>query len=451
MKFRLLALFLLLSLGLPGIRVNGQTTLTDLVRYSLEHSRDVKKAALQCEEADYLHKEIRGKGLPQISASGTYSRMFYNMDVPAWDDVSALIPADYQDMVKGMLEGMDEVSGVDMISAGVTATQLIYSQSYWVGLKTTQKTEELYSILKTKTDEDVIADVATGYYQAGSLMLQLQTIEKSMNNLKEIYRIAQLSYQNDFIKESDVNRLKVAITNLEVTRETLKNGVNIQTNYLKAIAGMPADTTLSIDTITLVKDFINHEHAEGFSIDNVPSYQALIKQQEIYNQQVKLSKATFVPTLAAFGKYSYSYYNMDPLYKGHSNYPAIGLSLSFPIFTSGTNYYKVKEDQLKAAQLKEDILKTNDLLTVNYNSARSEYETAGKMIASQTENRELALKVYNQTSMRYQEGMASMSDLLNVNSDYLQADNSLNQQILKYLTAEIKMLKASGNLNSLIK
>jgi len=47
--------------------------------------------------------------------------------------------------------------------------------------------------------------------------------------------------------------------------------------------------------------------------------------------------------------------------------------------------------------------------------------------------------------------MASMADLLNVNSDFLQADNSLNQQILKCKTAEIKMLKSSGNLKSLIK
>jgi len=45
--------------------------------------------------------------------------------------------------------------------------------------------------------------------------------------------------------------------------------------------------------------------------------------------------------------------------------------------------------------------------------------------------------------------MASMADLLNVNSDFLQADNSLNLQILKYKTSEIKMLKATGNLKQI--
>lgn len=129
----------------------------------------------------------------------------------------------------------------------------------------------------------------------------------------------------------------------------------------------------------------------------------------------------------------------------------IGLSLSMPIFTSGSNYSKIKQAQLKKAQLEEDILKTKDLLTVSYNNAYLEFQTAQNMLAAQRENKALALKVYHQTSLLYNEGMASMADLLNVNSDFLQADNSLNQQILKCKTAEIKMLKASGSLNSLFK
>ena len=128
----------------------------------------------------------------------------------------------------------------------------------------------------------------------------------------------------------------------------------------------------------------------------------------------------------------------------------LGLSFSMPIFTSGVNNAKVNKARIKQFQLRQDILKANDFLTISYNNAYSEYQTAREMLAVQKENRELALKVYSQTSLQYKEGMASMSDLLNVNSDFLQADNSFNQQILKCKIAEINMLKASGNLKSLI-
>lgn len=262
--------------------------------------------------------------------------------------------------------------------------------------------------------------------------------------------MAELSYQNDLVKESSVNRLKVTITNLEVTRQTIRNGIDIQLNYLKALAGMPGDTLLAIDTTRLISDFVANSPVNGFDALNVPSYRALIKQDEIYDQQVRLSKATFLPTIAAYGNLSYSAYNTTGEIRDFSNMNTLGLSFSMPIFTSGVNNAKVNKARIKQFQLRQDILKANDFLTISYNNAYSEYQTAREMLAVQKENRELALKVYSQTSLQYKEGMASMSDLLNVNSDFLQADNSFNQQILKCKIAEINMLKASGNLKSLI-
>ncbi len=451
------------TLGLLCHEASGQTILTGLVKYTLQHSRDIKKAELQLTETDYLRKEAIGHGLPQIEASATYSKMMLpevlipsgaNDQIMGITDllINESATAEQRQGIANSINGvLDKLSNLDALytgSLGIQVTQLIYSRSYWVGVKTAKKTQELYSILKAKTEEDVIAEVATGYYQAGSLMLQLETVEKQINNLKDLLRIAELSYKNDFLKESSVNRLQVTIANLEVVRETLQNGVDIQLNYLKALAGMPGDTLLTIDTRTLVEDFVSQEQA--FSLENVPSYRLMLKQDELYSQQVELSQAKFYPTVAAFGKFSYSSYNFSSEIDKLSNMNTFGLSLSIPIFSSGVNNAKLKQSQLKQAELREDILKASDLLAVNYNNAFLEYQTAGRMLAAQRQNRELALKVYNQTSLQYQEGMASMADVLNVNSDFLQADNSLNQQILKCKTARIKMLKATGNLKSLI-
>ncbi len=456
-----LNLFVLLAFFIPA---NAQTNLTNLVNYTLEHSRDIKKAGYQYEESDYKYREVLGQGLPQVEASGSYSKMILpdlNISPEASTQINGILDllinegtstedaARIKGTVNGMLQQISNIDALYTASAAIQITQLIYSQSYWVGLKTAKKSRELYSILKEKSEEDVIAEVANGYYQAGSLMLQLRTVDQSIKNLDEMHRIAQLSYQNDLIKESQVNRLKVTIANLQVTRQTIENGISIQLNYLKALAGMPADSLLKIDTTQMINDFTRRGDA-SFAVENVPAYQALLKQSELYSQQVKLAKATFYPTLAAFGKLNYSSYNTEAKIGSMNNMNTYGLSLSMPIFSSGANYAKIKQSQLKQAQLNEDIAKTKDLLTVSYTNAYLEYQTAFSLLAAQKENRELAQKVYNQTSLQYQEGMASMSDLLNVNSDFLQADNSYNQQILKCKTAEIKMLQASGQLKTLI-
>ena len=111
---------------------------------------------------------------------------------------------------------------------------------------------------------------------------------------------------------------------------------------------------------------------------------------------------------------------------------------------------KVKQSLLKQKQLDEDISQTKDLLKVDYQNSLSEYQTAQNLLVVQKDNRELAQKVYRQTMLQYQEGMASLADLLNVNSDFLQADNSYNQQVIKCKTSEIKMLKATGNLKNIV-
>lgn len=64
--------------------------------------------------------------------------------------------------------------------------------------------------------------------------------------------------------------------------------------------------------------------------------------------------------------------------------------------------------------------------------------------------KELANKVYEQVKLQFDEGMASLTDLLNVETSLLEAETLFNQQLLRYKLAEIEILKTTGKLQSLI-
>jgi outer membrane protein TolC len=426
-------------------RVSGQTRLADLINYALEHSTEIKKANLQVEENSYMRKEIHGQGFPQIEAMGNYSMMGLP-EITISDGLGQIIPQD----LMPLLQQLSNINALYTASAGVQVTQLLYSQSYLVGLKTARKSIELYELLRNKTREDVIEEVANSYYQSLALMLQLNTIDKSLKNLKDLYHMAELSYRNDMIRENDVNRLKVAITNLEVNRQTVSNVIDIQLNYLKVLAGMPADMVVKPDTSLMAAVITTDALKTVFAVENVPSYQLLLKQSEINGNQILLAKSKYMPVVAAYGQFNFSSYNTTPGINHLSNMNTIGARLSVPIFTSGVNRSRIKQSMLRKEQTDETILKTKDLLNISYSNARSEYETAISLLDVQRENRNLSQKVYNQTSAQFREGMSSMADVLNVNSDFIQAENSYNQQILKCRFSEIKMLKSTGNLNLLI-
>ena len=259
--------------------------------------------------------------------------------------------------------------------------------------------------------------------------------------------MTQLKYQSDMVKETDLNRLKVRITNLEVTNTQLENTIQMQLNYLKVISGMPLDSNLVIKPTA---DLSFKDPNLSFNVEDVPAFQVMLKQNEIYGLQVKKEKANYYPTLAAYGQFDYSAYTTENNYDTWTNMNTVGLNLTIPIFYSGSDYAKVKQAKYKQSQLQEDIEKTRDMLTIQYNNAILDYKTAQRLLAEEKENRDLAERVYEQTELQYNEGLASMADLLNVNSDLLSADNSYNQQMLKCKTAEIKILETSGRLKLLL-
>ncbi len=429
-----------------GAHSFAQQDLQKLIQYALEHSNDVKKAGYKQNEAFYKYRETLGQGLPQIEGSGSYSRINLGDLTSSLNDMSGMVDETTAAALGAMMSEWDKLY---MSSIGVQVTQLIYSQSYWTGLKTTKKNRELYDILKEKSDEDVIAEVANNYYQAGSLIMQLQTLNKSKANLEDLYKVVQLSYENDMVTETELNRIKVSIVNLKTSILSVNNAIGIQKNYIKALAGLPLDTTITIDTAYIANDF-KLKAETGFNIEDVTAYKILQKQDEVYKGQVKSAQAEYYPTLAAYFKLQFTNYGTEATFNDYGNTNMVGLNLSVPIFSSGTKHSKVQQYKLQRAELQEDIEKNKRLLAIDYTSAVSDYYTAAELLNVQRDNKKLAQKVYDQTLLQYKEGMASLADLLNVNNDFLSADNSFNQQIIKCKTAEVKMLKASGKIKEMI-
>jgi len=59
--------------------------------------------------------------------------------------------------------------------------------------------------------------------------------------------------------------------------------------------------------------------------------------------------------------------------------------------------------------------------------------------------------VFNSTRNNYQNGLASLTDLLTAETDLVTAQNSYNQALLNYKVAEIELIKSNGNIRSLVR
>lgn len=442
-----LAVLLLLGLLMTPKEGKSQHTysLNDLLKQAMENSHQMKKAQMQKTESGYKTKEVIANGLPQAEGSLNYSRMGVP-EISISPEMMEMLPEEIAPLVGGLAD----IKALHTTSAGVTVSQLLYSQSYLTGIKQAKKAEDLYSTLLQKTEEDIIHDVSSSYYQVLMNYSNLKILNENIQNLEKLYNILKLQYENDFVKQTDVNRLKVTLTNLKTKRETLENGIQIQKRILKIISGIPDENELQLDTAVISKMDYQKPAVADYLPEVLPEFQLLKKQTELAGLQVESSKAAFYPNLAAFGQFNYSSYATEFKFKDFNNMNTIGLKATIPIFSSGMRIQRVKQSQLKFDQNQEDFNLNKKYLETGYQNAVNSLHSSWKNLQDQQENKELASQVYIQVKLQFDEGMASLTDLLNVESSLLEAENLFNQQLLKYKLAEIELLKATGKLKTLI-
>lgn len=442
-----LAILLLLGLFLASTEGKSQEvySLNDLLQQAVENSHRIKKAQLQQTESTYKTKEVIANGLPQIEGSLNYSRMGIP-EISISQEMLEMLPEE----IAPLLSGLAGINALHTTSAGVTVSQLLFSQSYLTGIKQAQKAEELYQTLLQKTEEDIIHDVAASYYQVLMNYSNLKVLSDNILNLEKLYGILKLHYENDFVKQTDVSRLKVTLTNLRTQRETLENGIRIQKRILKIISGIPDDKELLLDTTLINRMEFGQPELTGFALEILPEYQLLKKQNELAGLQVRSGKAAYYPSLVAFGQFNYSSYGTEMKFNDFNNMNTIGLKAVIPIFSSGMRKNQVRQAQLKMQQNQEEVELTQKYLETGYQNAVNSLLSSWSNLQDQQENKELANQVYGQVKLQFDEGMASLTDLLNVESSLLEAENLYNQQLLKYKLAEIELLKATGKLKTLM-
>ena len=442
MKFILMIGFLL-----PVIQVDAQEKeqLRSFLNLALENSHEIKKSRLQVDGAASMRKEVMAAGLPQVEGGLDYSRMgIPKINIP--EDALSGLPEE----IAPLLQGLAGIKAFHTTSASLTISQLLYSQQYLTGLKQTKLAEELYKTLATKTEEDIIYDVSAGYYRILMSYSNLNMLNNNINNLTKLHNILQLQYENDFVKQTDVSRLKVAITNLNTQKESLLNGIRIQERVLKIVMGIDDDSSALVDTSVVVLMKYSEPSIVEYQPDALVDYQLLKKQIELADMQIKADKATFYPNLAAFGNFSRSSYGTEFKFEDFTNMNTIGLTAKIPIFSSGTRYQKLSQSKLKLQESQESFEMNRKYLETGYQNALNSLFSAWMNLKTQEENKNLANEVYGQVKLQFDEGMASLTDLLNVESSLLDSETLFNQQLLSYKLAEIDLLKATGRIRTLL-
>ena len=103
---------------------------------------------------------------------------------------------------------------------------------------------------------------------------------------------------------------------------------------------------------------------------------------------------------------------------------------------------------MKQAQV--DLEDTKLALSLSNENAKSQITNSLLTINSNRENVQLAKEVLDNTQNNYKNGLATLTDLLDAENAYSDAQNNLSTSLLNYKVAEVQLIKAKGELNTLL-
>ncbi|WP_258861989.1 TolC family protein [Sphingobacterium spiritivorum] len=436
-------LMVLLSIGIFGSAyAQEELTLKEAIQYALQNKADAKKSKLDVINAENKISEVRAGALPKIdlSAGLTYNPIIQKIALP-----------DFTGQTGGTT--LVEMGQKWQATPTVSLTQQIFNQSVFTGLKAASTTRAFYQVNHEMTEEQLIERVANSYYDVYQAKMQLETIESNLKSTKKTRDVIFGSYSNGLAKKIDLDRTDVAVNNLESSKLQKMNEIQLKENALKFVIGMDVNKDIRMPKSTFNID-LKIANLDTAQLDNRTEIKLLATQRELNVFNKKSIEAQYYPSLSLQASYGYAGFGQKfPLVNNNgvwANFASIGLNLSFPIFHGFATRSKVRQAQIDIDKLDVDIADKKLSLMKDANNAQKQLKNSLLNINMQKANMELAKEVLSNVENNYKNGLATLTDLLDAEKAYAEAQNNHSTALLNYKVAEIQIIKSNGNLKSLI-
>jgi outer membrane protein TolC len=419
-------------------------TLRECLEYAVESNRSLINTRLESRETAVKTKEVRATVLPQVSGSASLTD---NLAIPV-----VMLPGEIIGQPGEMIPA--ELGVLYEAGFSVQLSQVIFNPALFTGIKAAQSAEELMKLKGKMTEEQLIYDVASIYYNILDSEQQLESISGNLDLQDSLYAKTALRVREDLAREIDMNRIKVNISDLKVKRERLTTVIEQQKRYLQVLMGMPLDDNFSLDNATLAEiEFPQMSLIGNESMLSERTELALLRQQkELNTLELKANRMQYSPTLSLVASGAYQFQSEKFKLDSKENWfksAFIGLRLDIPVFDGASKRHSAAQIRLQAMRLDNDIYDTEQSLRMERRNALAELMVSYKSVRVQEENLRLAEKVCDQSRTLYQEGLYSVTDLLQTENVLREAQISHISELIRFKKAELNLMKAEGKLGKL--
>ena len=419
-------------------------TLGECVRMGIERNLQLNTQRIDIQKGETQIKQSRAMLLPQVNGNLQVIDYLKN---PVQVSGSGLLDMDFPDPIQwGRVRSMQYNS-----QAMIQAQMPLYNQSILAAIDAAKTVKELYTLSYDKAVETLTVQIAKVYYALQACKEQCLLLDEDVRRMTELAAIAKSMYNQGVILETDYTRVSINITNLETQRAQYQVVYDQQLNTLRFLLDMEAGD--AIDVVRM-EDALHPVTMQGRS-SSLPEQQILDTQHLLTQKQIRLTKAGYLPSIGIFGQTGFLGYQekfgdfFEKFKNRQFGMAAIGLQVSIPIFDASDRRLKIRQYQYDAEKIKTNRELLDASLSKDYSNAMLQLSQNEKIFTTQSLNREQAHNVYNLTTRRYKEGVASMTELLQDDMRLISSEQDVINAHLQYNLALIDLLRLENNLDAL--
>ena len=420
-----------------AIEAQEKLTLKQCLDIGIENNLTLKVARGEIVKGKHNISENRSRLLPQINFAASLND---NFDPP----VSVTDGTAY-----GKTYNVTKTLQYNS-SAALSLQMPLYSQTALTALEISKTLDNLNQLSYEKAKEDLIMQICKIYYLIQNTTEQISLVNDNIRRLTELKDIAQAFFDNGMALEVDLKRVNVSLENFTVQLDNAKAMLSEQYNMLKYVIDYPFEKDIVAEEMSVNE--IKMAELSGLNT-SLYEFQLMQKKLQLAEQQKKLAKDGYLPTLALSANWAYTAYTdkfKNWFHSGESNHwyqsNGIGLSLRVPVFDGFEKRSKIRKAQADIDNAKlsyENLLKN---MQTQYANAINDLANNRRNFNKQRENYQLAEDIYGVTVDRYREGIVSMVEVLQDEMSMSDAQNNYLTANYNFKISNLNVLKLNGQL-----
>lgn len=341
--------------------------------------------------------------------------------------------------------------------AGLTLTQPIYTGGkISAGRQMARLGRQIADQQLRMTRMDVLVDADKAYWSYIAVRRKVRMLESYSTQMDTIYKQTSSAVAAGMAIENDLLRIEAKRTEIEYQLQRARNGADLCRMALCNVIGAPLDTAIEPTDTTF-----NIESPTAMSLDIArrPEVGLLEKQIDVNMQRIRDARSEMLPTVGLSA--GYSYYGNIKL-KGFADMgngttvpytqefrDGIGiamLAVKIPIFHWGESRKKLHKARYELDNSQLELQRNMRLMSIEALQAVQNVEDGYRMIHTAESGLRQAEENLRVMRNRYAAAMSPLTDLLDAQSQWQQAQSNLIEAQTQYMIYRTDYLRATGQL-----